>query len=105
MANTYKKLAQAQMGTSVATRYTVPGGTTTIVKHIRLVNPTGTARTAALWHDGVGDAQAILPPATIPAGGWAEFDGTIIMEAGDTLSDQADAASAITITIYGDEIT
>ena len=38
-------------------------------------------------------------------GGWAEFDGAILMEAADTLSGLASAATAITYTIYGLEIS
>lgn len=105
MAETYKKLGQGQLANSAGTLYTVPGNTSTIVKHIRLTNNTGTDRTARLYHDGTTDATTILPAATIKAGGWAEFDGAILMEATDTLSGLSSAATAITYTIYGLEIS
>lgn len=105
MADAFKKLYQGQPGTSAATLYTVPAATSTIVKHIRVANPTATDRTIKLWHDGTADAQVILPAVTVQAGGWAEFDGVILMEAADTLSGQASAATALTVTIYGDEVT
>ena len=105
MAETYKKLGQGQLASSTGTLYTVPSSTSTIIGHIRLVNNTGAARTAKLYHDGTTDAQAILPTMTIEAGGWAEFSGGIVMEASDTMSGVSDAATAITYTIYGMEIT
>ena len=105
MAETYKKLAQGQMGTSSGTLYTVPSSTTAIIKYISLTNNTGTARTAQLFHDGTAATNSILPAVSIVAGGWAEFEGTIIMEAADTLAGDAEAATAISYTVYGLEIT
>ena len=105
MAETYKKLAQGQLANSTGTLYTVPANTSALIGHIRLVNNTGASHTAKLYHDGTTDAQAILPTLTIEAGGWAEFSGGLVMEASDTMSGVADAATSITYTIYGMEIT
>ena len=105
MSETYKKLAQGQLANSTGTLYTVPANTSALIGHIRLVNNTGASHTAKLYHDGTTDAQAILPTLTIEAGGWAEFSGGIVMEASDTMSGVADAATSITYTIYGMEIT
>lgn len=104
MANTYKKLAQAELTGGNDTLYTVPGSTETIVSHIRIVNTDSSDRTVKLWHDGTTDPYVILPSATVLAGGWAEFDGTILMEAADTLVALGSAASALTVTVYGTEI-
>jgi len=105
MAEAWKKLAQGQLPSTVGTIYTVPASTETIIKHIVLSNPTGSDRTAALWHDGTTDAFNILPPTTIVAGTWAEFDGVLTLEAGDTIAGDSDAATAVTFTIYGLEIS
>ena len=105
MAETYKKLAQGQLPSSAGTIYTVPSGTSTIIKHIRLVNTDSSARTARLYHDGTTDATTILPAASIEAGGRAEFEGTIVMEAADTLAGLGSVASQVTYTIYGLELT
>ena len=105
MAETYKKLAQGQLPSSAGTIYTVPSGTSTIIKHIRLVNTDSSARTARLYHDGTNDATTILPAASIEAGGWAEFEGTIVMEAADTLAGLGSVASQVTYTIYGLELS
>ena len=102
MPDSYKKLYQGQPGVAAGTLYTVPASTTAIIRHIRIVNNTGTARTITLWHDGITDTFLILPATSIDAsGGSGEFDGVIPMEAADTLSGQASAASAITVTVYG----
>lgn len=99
-----KKLAQVQPGTTPTTLYTVPASKVAEIVHIRVVNPTGASHTIKLWHDGSADVNLILPTVTIDAGGWGEFDGRILMETGDTLVAQADAASAVTATVYGFEL-
>lgn len=107
MTDTFKKLAQAQPAgsPSTTTLYTVPSATQTVVRHIRIVNMDTADRTIKLWHDGTADSNVILPATTVKSGGWSEFDGTITMEANDTLIAQASAGSAITVTVYGLEVT
>lgn len=105
MPEAYKKLAQTQPGTSVATAYTVPGATSVIVKHIRAVNVSASPTTIKLFHDGSGDANVILPAITLGPGEFLEWDGTLLMEAADTLQAQAGAATAITLTVYGIELS
>ena len=105
MADAFKKLAQVVLGTTPSTLYTVPGATEAIVKHIRMVNTSGSDTTVKLWHDGSADGNVILPAVTVKAGGWAEFDGALLMEAADTLQGEAGAVTSITVTAYGDEVT
>lgn len=107
MTDSFKKVAQAQIAgsPSTTTLYSVPASTQTVVRHIRVVNTGIVDRTLKLWHDGTADSNVILPPATIKAGGWAEFDGTITMETGDTLVGQASAGATLTLTAYGLEVT
>ena len=105
MAETIKKLAQTPIDATVEAIYTVPASTTTIIKHIRIVNPSGTAATVTLYHDGTTDAFMILPAATIEAGGWAEYDGVITMETGDTLQAKSGTDDVMTITVYGMEFS
>lgn len=104
MAETFKKLYQGQPGTSVATVYTAPASTQVIVKHMRAVNTSGSTTTIALYQDGSAAANQILPPLTLGAGEWAEFDGAILIDAAGTLQAIAGAATAITLTVYGLEI-
>ena len=105
MADAFKKLYQGALPASAGVLATVGAGKTWLVKAIALVNTSGTDRTAALWDGGVADGNAILPPAVIVAGGMAYFDGMITLAAGATLQGQAGAATSITITVYGDEVS
>lgn len=116
MAETYKKLAGLAATTSAPSSatgviYTSPASTSTIVKSIRLVNTHATnSTTIKLWHHAdalmSGDvaASAILPAVSIDASGFAEFDGTLTMAAGETIYAQAGAAT-ITVTVYGVQLT
>lgn len=105
MPDTYKKLDQRLVNSTATTLFTVGSGKQVIVKHIRIVNNDTSARTIRLWHDGSNPENAILPPTSIRPGGWAEFDGTITMEAADTLVAQASVSSQVTVTVYGLEIS
>jgi hypothetical protein len=107
MTDAYKKLAQVELAQDPATTtiYTVPGATQTIVKHMTVVNSTGGPVTFKLWRDGVADVNLITVEVILKSGAFGEWDGTIFMEAGDTLVGQSDTASAVTITVDGDEVT
>ena len=109
MAETYKKLAQGQLATSVGQLYACPANTTTIVRHIRLVNTDSAIHSVTLHHIDSGvtpsGATNILNAVNLAAGGWAEFDGTIIMEAADTLIGISGTQNVINLTVYGLELT
>ena len=105
MPESYKRIYQGQLTTSATAVYTVPSATDTIIKSIRIANTTANSTTVKLWNGGSGDANVILPAVTIDAGGFAEFDGTLTMNAADTLHAQAGANSTLTMSVYGVEIT
>ena len=105
MAETYKKVIQELVNSSNETLLTVAANTTVIIKSMRAVNTTGSAATLKLFHDGTANENMILPFVTVAANGWAEFDGTIIMEAGDTLIGISGTNEAINLTAYGLELT
>lgn len=105
MADTYKRIYQGQLSTSSGVVYTVPSGTQAIIKSIRIANTSASSTTVKLWNGGSADSNVILPPTSIDAGGFGEFDGTLTMTAEDTLVAQAGANSSITMTVYGLEIT
>jgi len=107
MANAYKKLGQGVLtgsGTQDA-MYTVPADTEAIVKLIVIVNTSISNRTVEIWHDGHADTNAILPSITIEAGGWLELDGPFTLEAADTLEAEGSAATSLTYTVYGVEVS
>ena len=110
MAETFKHLAQGQLvHTGVAADqelYEAPAGTTTIIGHIRLSNlHASLARTAKLWQNGVADTNIVLPALSIESGGWAEFTGSIILDAGNILYGVANGGTSVTYNIYGLEVT
>ena len=116
MAETFKHLAQDNMvhtGNAAAQElYEAPAGTTTIIGHIRLANNSSASRSGRLTHGGirgsgyVGKEFVILPDLTIESGGWAEFTGSIILDAGDKLYGLASVDSvSISYNIYGLEVT
>ena len=116
MAETFKHLAQGIMvhtGNAAAQELNeAPAGTTTIIGHIRLANNSSASRTARLTHGGirgsgdVGKEFVILPDLTIESGGWAEFTGSIILDAGDKLYGISNSEStSVTYNIYGLEVT
>ena len=106
-SDNFKLLHQSQISTTAGALYTVPADHETIIKGIKVVNNDTEALWFTLFHtDGTtyNETTTIIPEATLPAGGWAEFDGTITMDAADVLGGDAEQASEITISVYGDEI-
>ncbi len=107
MTDTYKKLANVELAAAPATTtiYTVPGATEAIIKHMTVVNSTAGQVTFQLWRDGVADVNLMTAPIFLKFNSFGEWDGTLFMEAGATLVGQASDASAVTITVEGDEVT
>lgn len=71
----YKILGQGQFTTSVATVYTVPASTATLIKTIDLHNTTAGAVTVSLYANGATAAFRLLT-CSIPANGSAIIDGS-----------------------------
>jgi hypothetical protein len=103
LSGTYKKLYQGQPASTGTTLYTVPAATQTHIKYIVVTNTTGTDRTFTLYHDGTGAANNIVPASTVVAGGFAEYNGDILMETGDTLYCVTSVSTTLTVTVYGIE--
>lgn len=100
---TYKKLYQGQPTATIAALYTVPASTATKILYIIVSNTTGSDRTIEFYHDGAVATNNILPPSTVVAGGFAEFDGELLMEASDTLQGKASVGATLSVAIYGIE--
>ena len=118
MAETYKRLGQGQVALAVNASngilYTCPANTTAIVRQMNFSNVDASAIHAlTLYHIDNGgtanDTKVILKAANIESGGWADFTGTIILEAQDelrglgTLNDAE--ATDITYVLYGLELS
>ena len=72
---TYKCLAQGQLGNSAATIYTAPASNISLVKSIYLVNTNATTvQSVQLFRGGTAAANAITPIIQIPSGASAVYE-------------------------------
>ena len=103
----FKQLHQSQLSTTAGALYTVPANHETIIKNITVVNNDTEALWFTLFHTTgttYTEATTIIPEATIAAGGWAEWEGSMTLDASDVLGGDGEQASELTITVWGDEI-
>jgi hypothetical protein len=72
---TYKALAQGQLGSSSSTLYTVPASTQAFIKGIHLANTTTSPVSGIkLFVSGTAAANQLTGSLTIPANGWAVYE-------------------------------
>ena len=105
MADAFNKLAQALLTATSATLVTAGTAAEIIIKHIRVINYSANSRWFTLYHDSADATGTIVYQQTVLAGGMAEFDGSIMLENSDTIQGYAEAATALTIAIYGVTVT
>lgn len=111
MTDTFKKLFQGRLTTTATPVYNVPAATQTIIKQIRIANVSTPTVTATLYNGALNTAftneHVILPATSIDPGGFAEFEGTITLSAGESFGGACGSGSngALVITVYGLEIT
>lgn len=99
-----RKLYQGQVAATATLLYTA--GFPVRITRLTAVNTDTSARTLKLWFGGSDNANVILPATSLDAsGGRAESGGGILLDKGDVLYAQASAASAITLTIWGEVAT
>ena len=106
-SDNFKLLHQSQLSTTAGALYTVPANHEPIIKNITVVNNDTEALWFTLFHTTgttYSEATTIIPEATIAAGGWAEWEGSMTMDASDVLGGDGEQASELTITVWGDEI-
>ena len=106
-SDNFKLLHQSQLSTTAGALYTVPANHETIIKNITVVNNDTEALWFTLFHTTgttYTEATTIIPAATIAAGGWAEWEGSMTLDASDVLGGDGEQASELTITVWGDEI-
>ncbi|GAV24820.1 hypothetical protein ciss_07530 [Carboxydothermus islandicus] len=101
------EIYQGQPGTAETTFATVPSGKQWVIKEIILCNTTTTDRTITI-HVRRGGAAAnvtcrIASSLTVKANETIYWPCSIVLNAGGVLSGFASAASAITVTISGEE--
>lgn len=106
MAKTAKRLAgPVQVPAAVGTRYTVPAGTKTILRHIHIFNPSGATVkvTLTIGADAAGtriyDAVSILAGAELDR--WCYY----VLEAAEIVQSSSDTNNTAVLILDGDELT
>lgn len=104
MSDAYKTLYQGQVPNTLTTLATVPSLKSWIIKCMKVANSTAGAVTLKLYKNGA-TAAYLGDQLTIPANGSAQWDGTDALAAAEYIAGIAGSASALTLTISGDEVT
>jgi hypothetical protein len=103
------RLSQSQPGTGFATVYTAPASTKTIVKEIVACNTTASPITfdLALVPNGgtAGPTNQIIFGHIIPANTTVSYTYSQVLATGAFISAKASAATSLTVTVSGVEIT
>lgn len=103
MADTLSRLAgPLAIPAAAGAVLTCPAAHTYTVKTIKIVNTdTASSHTFQLFIGGTAQANAVSPVFTIDAGGEAEWDGLMVLNAGDVMNGIADAATKLYVTFFG----
>jgi hypothetical protein len=106
MPEVMKVLAQGQLGTTTAPMYTVPPANTGVVLHGEWLNTSDTqAVNIDLYVNGSGNANQIKRGVSLAPGESLEFEGKMMLAAGNTFQGKASVATTVTYTIFGAEIS
>jgi len=102
MANTFKSITKASVGTITQDVYTVPGATTTVVIGFCLSNRTESNVTADVFIDkSTGDDVYIVKGILIPDGSLYDFNAgnKIILQTGDKIQITSNTASSVDVIV------
>jgi len=112
MARTPKRLAGPALVTNTAaTKYTVPAATRTILRHIHVQNPSGSAVTFTLSIGADATAVRLLDAFSIPAAAAGVTESVkdwfcyYVLEAAEIVQALAGTNNILTLTLNGDEYT
>ena len=96
MANTFKNYTSSGVGTTAATVYTVPAGTTSVTIGLNIANTSVNQITVDVQVSGL----FLVKDAPIPAGSaLSVLDGKIILEAADTVEVTSSSASSADVIL------
>lgn len=107
MANTVKQLVAptALSVTTTTTLYTVPGSTKAVIKEILLCNTDSVARTVTMQvGTGTAAANRILSALSLAAGETKFVSLSTVMNAAETITCGASAASVVSCVVSGVEV-
>lgn len=106
MARTAKRLAgPAQVSNVATTKYTVPAATKTIVRHIHVQNPSGSAVTFTLSIGTDAAAVRLFDAYSIAANTIFDHFCYYVIDAAEVIQALAGTNNIVTLTVNGDEIT
>lgn len=112
MARTPKRLfGPALVSNAAATKYTVPAVTKTVIRHIRIQNPSGSpvTFTMSIGADAAGtrifDAFSIPAAAAGVAASIVDHFCYYVLEVGEIIQAFAGTNNILTLTADGDELT
>lgn len=106
MARTAKRLFGPLLVTnSATTRYTVPALTKTIVRHIRIQNPSASPVDFTLSIGADAAATRLYDAFPIPADSVVDWYPYLVIDAAEILQTNAGTTNILTITGFGDELT
>lgn len=109
MADTPKRLVGPQtLATTNAVLYTVPAGTTTIVRSIHLTNSSASASytfTLALNAAASTVANQFFSALNVPPAGAVDWSGFLVLNPGDTVQGLASIANILAVTVSGVEVS
>lgn len=106
MARTPKRLAgPALVSNAAATKYTVPGSTTAVIRHIHISNPSGSPVdfTLSIGTDAAG--TRLFDGYPIPTDSIVTLHCYHVMAAAEIIQAFAGTNNVLTLTISGDEYT
>jgi hypothetical protein len=104
MSDSFKLLFQGAISDSQTVLYTVTS-TSTIIRHMFIVNTTGSTVSLAMWRNGLTDSYIIVPNLVLNNGESAEWEGVMSLLLGESIAATSSINNGLTITIDGDEIT
>jgi hypothetical protein len=92
------------LAAAAATLYTVPTGSTVILRHIRIANTTAGAVTFTLSIGTDAAGKRLASGKSIPANDIWDWSGFIVMLSTEIIQGFASAATSLTITVSGVEV-
>ena len=105
MARIAKRLAgPALVSNAAATKYTVPALTKTIVRHVHIQNPSGSAVTFTMSIGADAAAVRLFDAYSIAAGTVLDHFCYYVIEVAEIIQALAGTNNILTLTIDGDEI-
>ncbi len=104
MANTFKSVTKASIGTTISDAYTVGAGTTTVVIGLVLSNRTGDQITVDVLlnkSNVAADDVYLIRSLLIPNGSSFEYisGSKLILETGDKIQVLSNTASSVDVTV------